>query len=189
MLGFHGRKPAAAAHDAAGAAKAAPPRAEPQPGAADDAPALLGRGAVPGDAAAAAAPADNSAAAPAAAPGASGPEEASAAPPPRAKTHRDVAGGTSVPAVKQRVMDDCFAHAAHFTAVAAAASDPARRNIFNTFAEYCDVFPAAVVSECKRAQSNKGGEARAAGEKLKFPRADLKARCQRAPAELSCAIA
>ena len=191
MLSFHGRKPAAAAHDGAAAAKAGAGAGARAGTAAGSAPAceMLSAGATAAGASAAPAKAAHSAhTAQASGAGASGGAEASVvAPPASVKTHASVAGWSDLPAVKLRVIDECFALGAQYTAAAAAASDPARRDVLKVLAAYCARFPDAVVSETKRAKRR---EDAGAGEKVKFPRADLKARgCARACAARRGAVA
>ena len=85
--------------------------------------------------------------------------------------------------MKRGVIDDAITLEAQYTAWAAAATDPVRRDLFKVQAEYLQRFPAAVVSEYLRAKQRDQGASGAGKEAVKFPRADLKARaCDRADA-------
>ena len=145
--------------------------------------ALLASRTAPGGAAEAAAPAGSSPEAQEAGSGAAAGAATSAAAStaPCVKTHKDVPGAAALPAVKHGVIDGSIALAAQYTAWAAAATDPVRRELFKVQAEYLARFPAAVVSEYQRAKQRDQGANGAGKEAAKFPRADLKARaCDRA---------
>jgi hypothetical protein len=183
MIGLHARKPAAAAHDAGGPVLVKVPLPAGVAARAPGAEALLASRTAPGGAAEAAAPAGSSPEAQEAGSGAAAGAATSAAAStaPCVKSHKDVPGAAALPAVKRGVIDGSIALAAQYTAWAAAATDPVRRELFKVQAEYLARFPAAVVSEYQRAKQRDQGANGAGKETAKFPRADLKARaCDRA---------
>ena len=177
MLSLHARKPAAAAHDASGPVLVKLPASAGATGRAEAGTTLLATRYAPGAAAGTAAPASSSPEAQEAGSGAAAGAATFAAPAAAKapKSHNDVPGASALPPEKQRVIDGCIALAAQYTAHAAAAVDPVRRDVFKAQVEYLSRMPPLVVSEYKRTS---GGDAADKSKKkgLTFPRADLKAR-------------